>query len=307
MNSSDFFIENGVLVKYNGPGGNVVLPEGVTEIGGFAFRGCTSLTSLTIPASVTQIDGHAFHGCTDLTSVEIAPGNQRFRVEDGLVLAVDGNTVVFPLGRPTSIVIPGSATKIGAHAFQSCISLTSVTFPEGLTGIGCFAFFGCTGLSAITIPASVTDIGLYAFSGCTALEQITLLGQPEIGQEAFPDDVTAIVAEQLPLSAFLLPAHKRAAVKGFALRYTSGAELPQGYRADCLKYIQEQGKTLYPIALEVPALLHVMLAEHIVPKGDLPDLIDQAVTMGKPQVTAMLLEHQNSKMKKRDPLKKFTL
>lgn len=307
MSSSDFLIENGVLIKYNGPGGDVVLPESVTEIGGFAFHGCTGLTSLTIPAGVTRIDGHAFHGCTNWKRVEIAPGNRRFRVEDGLLIAADGETVVFPLGRPANIVIPGSATKIGAHAFQGCTSLTSVTFPEGLTGIGGFAFFGCTGLSAVTIPSGVTDIGLYAFSGCTALEEITLLGQPKIGQEAFPDGVTAIVAQQLPLSAFLLPAHQRAAIKGFALRYTSGAELPERYRADCLTYIAEQRNSLYPAALAFPALLHVMLAEQMVPKGDLPYLLDQAVAMGEPQVTAMLLEHQNRKRNIQDPFKQFTL
>lgn len=307
MNSSDFFIEDGVLVRYHGPGGAVVLPESVTEIGGFAFRGCTGLTSLTIPAGVERIDGHAFQGCTDLISVEIAPRNRRFRVEDGLLIAADGETVVFLLGRPTSIVIPGSATKIGDNAFQGCTSLTSVTFPEGVTEIGGFAFFGCTGLSAVTIPAGVTDIGLYAFSGCTALEKITLLGQPKISQEAFPDGVTAIVAQQLPLSAFLLPAHKRASIRGFALRYTSGAELPERYRTDCLTYIAEQRNSLYPAALAFPALLHVMLAEQMVPKGDFPYLLDQAVAMGEPQITAMLLEHQNRKRNIQDPFKQFTL
>ena len=30
--NSDFVIENGVLMKYNGPGGQVVIPEGVTEV-----------------------------------------------------------------------------------------------------------------------------------------------------------------------------------------------------------------------------------------------------------------------------------
>ena len=307
MSSSDFLIEDGVLVMYHGPGGAVVIPEGVTEIGGFAFRGCTALIALTIPASLERIDGHAFHGCMNLERVEIAPGNRRFRVEDGLMIYVDGETVVFPLGRPANLVIPGSVTKIGDHAFQGCTHLTGVIFPDGLTELGCFAFFGCTGLTGVTIPAGVTDIGLYAFSGCTKLEQITLLGQPKIGQEAFPDSITVLAAQQLPLSAFLLPAHQRAAIRGFALRYTSGAELSEGYRADCLDYIKEQRNSLYPVALVFPALLHVMLAEQIIPQGDIPHLIDRAVEMGRPEVTAMLLEHQNANRNLQDPFKKFTL
>ena len=43
-NMQDFVIENGVLTKYNGPGGDVTIPEGVTEIGSSAFDGCKKLT-----------------------------------------------------------------------------------------------------------------------------------------------------------------------------------------------------------------------------------------------------------------------
>ena len=51
----EFVIENGVLTKYNGPGGDVVIPAGVTEIGERAFYGCTDLTGITVPDSVTRI------------------------------------------------------------------------------------------------------------------------------------------------------------------------------------------------------------------------------------------------------------
>lgn len=65
---------------------SVVIPDGVTSIGEYAFRHCSSLSSLVIPDSVTSIECYAFSGCESLSS----------------------------------IVIPDSVTSIGYHAFASC-------------------------------------------------------------------------------------------------------------------------------------------------------------------------------------------
>ncbi len=137
---SDFVIENGVLTQYTGPGGDVVIPDGVTEIDWFAFSECKSLTSVTIPNSVTAIGNGAFFGCTGLTSV----------------------------------VISNSVTEISLFAFEGCTSLTSVTIPDSVTAICTEAFCGCTSLASVTIPNSVTEISLSAFDGCTSLTNITV-------------------------------------------------------------------------------------------------------------------------------------
>ncbi len=114
------------------------IKEGTVSISGFAFYGCTGLTSITIPNSVTSIGEFAFSGCTGLTSV----------------------------------TIPNSVTEIGWSAFRGCAGLTSVTIPNSVTTIGWSAFEGCTGLTSVTIPKSVTSIGGSAFSGCTGLKKI---------------------------------------------------------------------------------------------------------------------------------------
>ena len=54
---------NGTLIT------ELVIPNGVTRIGSYAFRNCTGLTSITIPNSVTSIWQQAFYGCTGLTSI----------------------------------------------------------------------------------------------------------------------------------------------------------------------------------------------------------------------------------------------
>lgn len=59
-NKQEFVIEKGVLTEYKGPGGDVVIPEGVKEIGNQAFTGCKGLASVTIPKSVEEIDKSVF-------------------------------------------------------------------------------------------------------------------------------------------------------------------------------------------------------------------------------------------------------
>jgi hypothetical protein len=59
-NTDDFEIKNGVLTKYVGPGGDVVIPEGVTAIGDKAFQGGAILTDVVFPESLRVIGFNAF-------------------------------------------------------------------------------------------------------------------------------------------------------------------------------------------------------------------------------------------------------
>ncbi len=80
-NASDFIIENGVLKKYVGPGGDVVIPEGVTEIGDNAFCMIESaqgfeycihnkiLTGVSLPEGLRKIGESAFDNCVLLSKV----------------------------------------------------------------------------------------------------------------------------------------------------------------------------------------------------------------------------------------------
>ena len=65
----DFVIETGMLKKYTGNGGSVIIPNGVTSIGESAFDRGTSLTSVTIPDSVKSIDKSDFSERKILNSI----------------------------------------------------------------------------------------------------------------------------------------------------------------------------------------------------------------------------------------------
>ena len=110
----------------------LVLKEGVTQIGKSAFCGCDFKGSVTLPKGLTQIGAGAFLNCFNLTGV----------------------------------TIPQGVTSIGDSAFLNCTGLTSVVIPEGVTNISGRAFGACYGLPSVTIPKSVTSIGEAAFSGC---------------------------------------------------------------------------------------------------------------------------------------------
>ncbi|MBR0296638.1 MAG: leucine-rich repeat protein [Paludibacteraceae bacterium] len=131
---------------------DLIIPDGVTKIGNYAFYGCSSLTSVTIPNSVTSIGVDAFKGCNGLTALNITDLASWCAINFGSYgqnplsyihnLSLNGVLV-------TDLIIPEGATKIGAYAFYGCSSLTSVTIPNSITSIGNYAFSGCNSLSYV--------------------------------------------------------------------------------------------------------------------------------------------------------------
>ena len=73
-NASDFIIENGVLKKYVGSGNDVVIPNGVTTIGEWAFSECSKLTGIVLPEGTVSIGDGAFNRCENLLNVVIPDG-----------------------------------------------------------------------------------------------------------------------------------------------------------------------------------------------------------------------------------------
>ena len=215
------------ITGYNGTRSNLIIPReikgySVTSIDNDAFRGCTSLTSITIPNSVTSIGFSAFFGCSNLSKIVIPDsvtdiGYDAFddtswynNQPNGVIYAgqvvykykgemPENTAIILNEGTKiingyvfrdcmnlTSITIPNSVTEIGISTFENCTNLEYMTMPNSVTSIGSSAFYGCSSLTSINIPGGVTRIWSDAFEGCSSLTSINISdGVTEIDSDAF--------------------------------------------------------------------------------------------------------------------------
>ncbi len=140
----------------------VIVEEGITYIGDFAFYGCTYLDSVSLPSTLKSIGDLAFADCP-IETIDIPSG----------VTSI-GQSAFNGCSNLTSITIPEGVKYIERQAFQKCSSLTSVTIPDGVIQIGMYAFVDCTGLQTVSIPSSIQNIGNDAFKGCTSLTTVNV-------------------------------------------------------------------------------------------------------------------------------------
>lgn len=142
---------------------SVVIGNGVTSIGDYAFEDCSALKKLDIPQSVTEIGSKAFRGCSALTSLELPQTVNRI-----------GNTAFQGCSNLETINIPSGVKSIEKDTFHGCEKLNDVTIPTGVTFIGNSAFKECKTFKNIKIPEGVITIGLCAFEDCTQLETVVI-------------------------------------------------------------------------------------------------------------------------------------
>ena len=175
---------------------SVVIDNGVTNIGDYAFYGCSKLSEISIPDKVTKIGDSAFEGCDKLTAIDI-PNEVTYI----------GNYAFNGCSSLTRIDIPSKVTYIGSYAFSNSGNLSAINvaedntsyhsidgvlfdsssiiycpgkdreayiIPEGIMNIAGSAFSDCVNLKQVEIPDSVTYIGGWAFAGCSSLTSIDL-------------------------------------------------------------------------------------------------------------------------------------
>ncbi|MEE5994766.1 MAG: leucine-rich repeat protein, partial [Oscillospiraceae bacterium] len=145
---------------------SLVVSDGITSLGTFAFNYCNQLASASLPNTLTKIGRNAFAAlATDiygLTKISI-PSK-----------VTEIGQYAFANTRITSLTIPRSVTAVGYYACRGCADLATVRY-EGAV-IGSYMFTGCTALTNFTIAKSVKEIQTYAFNSCGKLKTLTYEG-----------------------------------------------------------------------------------------------------------------------------------
>ena len=110
-------------VAYRNSITSVVMENGVTGVGKYAFGGLPALENVTIPDGVTDIGDHAFYKCTNLQGIHL----------------------------------PDSVQTVGPYAFDTCTAMKTVHLGSGVTSIGTYTFYDCASVTAFTVNENNTN------------------------------------------------------------------------------------------------------------------------------------------------------
>ena len=164
---------------------NVKLPESLTKIGPGAFENCTSLKKMTLQYVVTEDNmpkddkNGCIYGCTAIETIQIGNEGSTVKCEDGIYYSKDGKELIFCLkSKKGEVTISDSVESLRAnwrtgYAFEKCSMLESLVLPEKVVKAEANVWDACTNLRYIEFKG-VESVENWAFSNCTALDQLVL-------------------------------------------------------------------------------------------------------------------------------------
>lgn len=112
----DFEIENGVLIKYVGKDTTVIIPEGVLEIGEFAFED-SNVVEIILPSTVETISDVAFNKTPDLQKIVVDEDNPKYSSFDGCLYTKDKKRFIYCPNRTEPLYIAEGCEIISSYAF----------------------------------------------------------------------------------------------------------------------------------------------------------------------------------------------
>lgn len=171
---SDTILEGASLYVNGRNTTDLTIPDGVTEIPSYAFKGCSNLQFLTIPESVTAIGNYAFAECASLISVNQAENLQTI-----------GQSAFSNCNNLSYMPVTPDLVSIDKYAFYNDTKLSLSASPNGAKAIGAYAFYKCENLNYTLNLKSATSIGDLAFYACKSIRNVDISSAMSIGYSAF--------------------------------------------------------------------------------------------------------------------------
>ena len=200
-----FIAENGILyndqnqlIMCYSKNTDITIQEGITSIGGYAFKQATKAKNLNLPHSLTQIAGRSLEYLYSIENINIKESvnfihplfrtylsgkinidNEKYVVENNILYekkdGVKYKIVKVLYKIDGTMQIESGITTLGLYAFYGQKEIKNIIIPNGVTTIENNSFSNCPKLNMVDIPSSVTSIGKDCFSDSTnSLEQIII-------------------------------------------------------------------------------------------------------------------------------------
>ena len=149
----------------------VTLPEGLHDIGDYAFQYCESLGAIHFHSGFIILGKSAFAGT----------GYTKYTMDEGTSLSTGTGSFSGWLGDSFEMYnVKGHSPNLENSTFYQCVNLKSIVIPESYHFIGMSAFYGCTSLETVVVGTSVeyfSSNNVSAFEGCTSLKTVLFRGK----------------------------------------------------------------------------------------------------------------------------------
>ena len=257
MNNEVFEIEDGILKRYSGPAGDLVIPDGVTHIDKEVFFYNRRLTSVVIPNGVISIGDRAFKDCNNLTRV----------------------------------ILPDSINSIGEMAFGFCGKLTECNlWPSDIQVVKKHAFIGCPlQLHSVYLPESLTAFG----DNHTLMKDVTEVyvskWSPGIGKAIKQTNLQLLHAESINT----IPAKYRIYALKCFLNEINGdfsSEKAEQY----IKYISSNLEKLCKEACDDMLLFQLILDQKLITAKTIDLYLEEANLRGNTEQVSALMNYKNN-------------
>ncbi|MCM1132195.1 MAG: leucine-rich repeat protein [Ruminococcus flavefaciens] len=173
--------------------GSIIIPDSVQNIDEKTFKGCDSLSEITIGAGIEAL-GTIDLSSTALKKINVSEENPVYSSKDGILFDKPMSRLIrYPVSCETvKYVIPSTVTDVDKNAFEGSKNLTYIVFPESVSEIPQGMFDNCGSLKKImilnrecTIEAEISpDIEIAGYKGSTTENHAVQMGYTFIDIEA---------------------------------------------------------------------------------------------------------------------------